>query len=550
MCNNYSRSLIGVLLVCLWHQATTSDDSIIVDLPEYGKVQGRDNGFYLSFESIPYAEPPVGNLRFEPPQPFGGQWKDRAEPFDATQPPNLCMQWNQFTAGDDKLVGDEDCLKVSIYKPKNASRNTFPVVAHIHGGAFMFGGADQNGHDHVMRSGQVILVKISYRLGPLGFISAEDKDLSGNYGLKDQHLALKWIKQNIVHFGGEPENVLVLGHSAGGAAVHLQMLREDFQQVAKVAMSFSGTALDPWVILKGSRGRAFELGRYLGCGTSLTSLNLKECLKTKDAQQIVSAVRHFLIFNYVPFTPFGPVVEPDIDGAFLTESPTEIIKSGKYAHVPWMVSYVTEDGGYNAALLIEKRPPFGRQLLDELNDRWFDWAPYLLFYRDTIETIEHMDQYSWTLRDKYLGNQKFSLDTYLPLQQMFTDVLFKNQTQTAVDLHRKSSQSPVYAYVYDNPAEKGIGQILSQRSDIHFGTVHGDDYFLIFENVAREAQLRSDEKTISQNFINMLIDFVQSPNGSLSFGDCHFQNNVGSDKFQLLSINRNGCLNEQYDEFP
>uniref|UniRef100_A0A6P4FNM0 Carboxylic ester hydrolase n=1 Tax=Drosophila rhopaloa TaxID=1041015 RepID=A0A6P4FNM0_DRORH len=183
-----------------------------------------------------------------------------------TQPPVVCLQWDQFTQGDNKLAGEEDCLTVSIYRPKNSSRNSFPVVAHIHGGAFMFGAAAQNGHENVMREGKFILVKISYRLGPLGFASTGDADLPGNYGLKDQRLALQWIKQHIACFGGEPENILLVGHSAGGASVHLQMLREDFSQLAKAAISFSGNALDPWVVLQGGRGRAFELGRIVGCG--------------------------------------------------------------------------------------------------------------------------------------------------------------------------------------------------------------------------------------------------------------------------------------------
>nr|CAA61463.1 carboxylesterase [Drosophila pseudoobscura] len=544
----YCAKLI-LLLGCFWISSSASDpvDPLLVDLPN-GKLRGRDNGNYYSYESLPYAEPPVGDLRFEAPQPYKQQWTDT---FDATQPPVLCMQWDQFIQGDDKLAGNEDCLTVSVYRPKNSSRNSFPVVAQIHGGAFMFGGASQNGHENFMREGNLILVKISYRLGPLGFVSTGDADFSGNFGLKDQRLALLWIKQNIASFGGEPENILVIGHSAGGGSVHLQVLREDFSKLAKAAISFSGNALDPWVVQQGGRGRAFELGRIVGCGQASDSVTLKKCLKSKPASEIVSAVRNFLVFAYVPFTPFGPVVEsPDAPEAFISQHPVDIIKSGKFAQVPWAVTCTTEDGGYNAALLLEKQASSGRELIVDLNDRWFDWAPYLLFYRDSMTTIKDMDDYSRKLRQEYLGDRRFSVESYWDLQRLFTDVLFKNSTEISLDLHRKHGKSPVYAFVYDNPANTGIGQGLAKRTDINFGTVHGDDYFLMFENIVREPQLRSDEEIISRNFLKMLNDFVLSENGTLAFGACVFQDNVGSSKLQLLSITRNGCENLELESFP
>ncbi|KAH8316736.1 hypothetical protein KR074_001571 [Drosophila pseudoananassae] len=522
----------------------SSPDPLIVEIPN-GKILGRDNGHYYSYESVPYAEPPIGDLRFEAPKPYEGNWKDI---FNATRPPVACLQWNQFIDDTNKLAGQEDCLTVSVYRPKNTSRSSLPVLVLLHGGAFMFGRASLNGHEYLMRQGTLIVVKISYRVGPLGFVSTGDRDLPGNFGLKDQRLALEWIKANIAHFGGKPDNIVLIGHSAGGASVHLQTLRHDFGQLAKAAVSVSGNALDPWVVQRGARRRALELGRLLGCGQLHDSIALKSCLKSKPAGEIVSAVKSFLIFSYVPFTPFGPVVEPaDAPGAFLTQQPSEVIRSGKFAQIPWVASYTTEDGGYNAAALLEQSNKTGDTWIEALNDRWFDWAPYLLFYRDSFETIKDLDNYSRDIRQAYLGDRRFGVESYWDLQRMFTDVLFKNSVPKALDLHRQYGKSPVYSFVYDNPSLSGVGQLLSKRSDVNFGTVHGDDFFLIFDVGSFRAAIRPDEEIISRNFIRMLEDFSLSDNGTLTFSSCVFEDNVGREHLQQLRITRNGCKNEQFD---
>jgi len=165
------------------------------------------------------------------------------------------------------------------------------------------------------------------------------------------------------------------------------------------------------------------------------------------------------------------VVEPrDAPEAFLTQHPIDVIKSGKFAQVPWVVTYTTEDGGYNAAQLLEKNKTTGETWIEKLNDRWFDWAPYLLFYRDSKETVWDMDELSRKLRQQYLGDRRFSVESYWDLQRMFTDILFKNSVPSSIDLHRKYGKSPVYSFVYDNPSVSGVGQVLSNRTDIYFGT--------------------------------------------------------------------------------
>ncbi|XP_017844709.1 esterase-5B-like [Drosophila busckii] len=535
---------IQFVLLLFWHYAlaTAVPDAPIVQLPN-GKLLGKGNGDHYSYESIPYAEPPLGELRFEAPKPYRRMW---TETFNATEAPAACMQWSEFANKSDRLLGIEDCLVVSVYVPKNKNITKFSVVAHLHGGSFMFGNVRIYGHKNLMAN-NLIMVKINYRVGPLGFLSTEDKQMPGNFGLKDQRLALRWIKNNIAHFGGDPENILVTGLSAGGASVHLQLLQKEFEHLAKAAFSISGTALNPWVVQSAARERAIKMGSILGCGTNIDSTVLKACLKSKDAEQIVRAVQHFFVFNYVPFSPFSPVIEPaDADEAFLTQHPIDIIKSGNFAQVPWLASYTKEDGGYNAATFLEKQSN-GVELIDVLNSRWTELAPYLLFYWYALNTTAERNDYANKLRLEYMGNRNFSFESYTHMERIFTDVLFKNGTEHALQLHAKYGKSAVYGYMYDNPATYGPGNILSKRKDVQFGTIHSDDCFLIFPNEIRPRPIRADEQVIAHHFVKMFEQFVSRQNESLKFSNCEFPNNVGQQELKLLYITSKDCYSMQVD---
>lgn len=450
--------LLGILLT------PTIIANELVHLPN-GKIRGRDDGDFYSYEGIPYAEPPLGELRFELPQPYKREWK---YVFDATKPPVACIQRIQFVDFPEPVSGSEDCLTVSVYKPKDTDLRSLPVIVDIHGGAFMFGSSVIDGHEPIMATRKFIVAKINYRLGPIGFISTGDKVLPGNNGLKDQRLALQWIKENIARFGGDPENILLIGHSAGGASVHLHILHKKFDQLAKVAVSVSGNALDPWVVQPGARRNAFELGRIVGCGLLNDSGELKECLKKKDAKDMMVALRDFLVLDFIPCTTFGPVVEPeDAEDPFLTEHPTEVIKGGQ-SPIPWLTSYLKEDGGFNAAVL-RKKLANGKEQIGEVNRLWYELAPLLFFYRHKNLTDGEMDNTSAYLRQSYLNNERLSIENYFTVQNMFTDIIFKNGAVDSLYLHGHYGESPVFGYTYDNPANRGYGQLISGREDLQFG---------------------------------------------------------------------------------
>ncbi|XP_061386880.1 esterase-5B-like [Musca vetustissima] len=501
-----------------------------------GVLKGKDNnGRFISWESVPYAEAPVGELRYELPQPYGQKWNVT---FDASQKAPACMQWDQFVEGKNKVHGSEDCLKLNIYKPLVKDEKKLPVMVFIHGGCFMFGGVNVNQPDVLMASGKIMLVTIAYRVGALGFLSMQDEGLPGNLGLKDQRLALQWIKENIVHFGGDPKKILLTGFSAGGASTHFHILQRPEENVAKAAVSFSGVALNPWVIIRNPRGRALKLAQHLNCPQRNNGGEIKNCLKQRRAEDIVGGTKLFQNFAYNPFTVFGPVIEPQhIPGAFLTHHPIDIVKSGNFTHIPWLASYVSEDGGYNAAELMLINPQTGRELMYELNENWAELLATNLFL-DNIS--EHPVEYARQLKEKYLGHLPFYPENYARVSELYTAVLFSDGILDSLKLHRQYSHAPVYGYVYNNPADFNVGQGLSKRTDVNFGTVHMDDLSLILPTSSRSPP-RSDEKRVSQNFIEMLVNFVES--GNLCYDHCDFADNSiqNSPYLFLTSITGDNC---------
>ncbi|KAI8037451.1 hypothetical protein M5D96_009596 [Drosophila gunungcola] len=195
---------------------------------KYGQLKGQlrktvyDGEIYYSFEGIPFAQPPVGELRFRAPQPPKSWQGVRDCTFARAKP----MQRNPII----KIAeGSEDCLYLNVYAKKLETPKPLPVMVWIFGGGFQIGEASRYlyGPDYFMKH-DVLLVTLNYRVGVLGFLSLKDKTLKvpGNAGLKDQIQALRWVKDNIASFNGDPENITVMGESAGGSSTHILMQSE------------------------------------------------------------------------------------------------------------------------------------------------------------------------------------------------------------------------------------------------------------------------------------------------------------------------------------
>lgn len=302
------------------------------------------------FLGIPYASPPTGDLRFAPPKPHKG-WK-RDGIYKATQFRSICMQmlhhynvsirqaWEGFSDTEDNI--SEDCLYLNIYTPaqntskqENNSEELYPVLAYIHGGGFFAGTPIR-----VVTPGEylplqgIILVSIQYRLGAFGFFSTGDSTAPGNYGMLDQVEALKWIKENIKSFRGDPSRVTLLGESAGGSSVNLHLLSLLSKGLFHRLISESGTDLSPFAF-HGKSGVTFsslKLAENLNCA-STNKQNMMECLRSKSALQILTTSNNFV---------FNPVV----DKHFLQDSPINLRKAGKFQKLPTIAGFVSDEGSF------------------------------------------------------------------------------------------------------------------------------------------------------------------------------------------------------------
>src|SRR3984957_10879618 len=211
-----------------------------------GTIEGKANGPVRTFLGIPYAVPPVGELRWKPPAP-PAKWPGvRA----ATEFGARCMQGSPYS---DMVFRDpgirEDCLSLNVWTPAKNPKANLPVMVWIHGGGFMAGGSSEPRQDgRVLATHGVVVVSMNYRLGIFGFLvlpelaAESDKKAAGNYGLLDQVAALEWVHRNIAAFGGDPGNVTIFGESAGSFSVSALMASPLAKGLFHKAIGESGAA--------------------------------------------------------------------------------------------------------------------------------------------------------------------------------------------------------------------------------------------------------------------------------------------------------------------
>lgn len=236
----------AVALALLQTNPAIEAQVITMAMVSQGQVKGTEERGIGTFKAIPFAEAPVGNLRWKAPVPKT-PWKGE---FDATKEGPMPPQQTWSRPGGRTPYVSEDCLYVNILTPAGSTDDKLPVLVWIHGGGFITGDANSNDGIHFAEEG-IVFVSLSYRTGALGFLSIpeltaeNERHVSGNYGLLDMVEGLKWVRNNIEAFGGDPSKVTIMGESAGAIAVSMLCASPLAKGLFRGAISESGGSFCP-----------------------------------------------------------------------------------------------------------------------------------------------------------------------------------------------------------------------------------------------------------------------------------------------------------------
>jgi para-nitrobenzyl esterase len=441
-----------------------------------GKVHGQliNEGKVRAFLGLPYAAPPVGDLRWKAPQQ-PAPWKGVRE---ATTYGARCAQNHVF---DDMIFQDagpsEDCLFLNVYTPAHAKANgKLPVMFWIHGGGYSGGAASEPRHngDFLPTKG-VVLVTINYRLGVFGFLTTEELaeengGSAGNYGLQDMIAALQWVKANIANFGGDPGNVTIFGESAGSLAVSTLMASPMAQGLFAKGIGESGSALGNLLGGKTVPEQAKLDGAWVS-SLGVTSLKELRGLST-DAILKAAAKRGGMV-------GFAPV----IDGKVLTEPVVDTYAAGKQAHVPLLAGWNMDEGSFAAM-----RPVTAAQWKETAAKQFGD------------RSAEFLGLYPGNDDAQALGSAiDFTGDSFIALA-----------TWEWTEAHAKTGDAPVYRYHLE---------LAAPPSKYHPGSFafHSDDIEYVFGTLdTRPGSVwRPEDRKLSEQMMDYWTNFAKTgdPNG-------------------------------------
>ncbi|ESK95943.1 hypothetical protein Moror_972 [Moniliophthora roreri MCA 2997] len=325
---------------CTASASARGDDVVDTGYARYLGNRAFSNS--VAYLGIPYAEPPLGERRFRAPLALNKTriaQESKGKVVNATEYPDFCIQ-GTTGGGDAGGAGSEDCLKVNIYAPAGAQKGVnLPVLVYIHGGGYVFGNPRNWPFEHwIHQSPNVVIVSVYYRLDAFGFLSTPElrNPVNGdlNAGFLDQIQALKWVKENIASFGGDPQKVTINGESAGGGSVQLHLVANERETLFSGAIAQSVYRVP--VPTPEQQQPLFEFfASASGCGAGGVADQLA-CLRKASVGDLARAQDKAFTG---PYRSFHPVV----DGKVITDNPTSLILSGKFAKVPLVIGATSNE---------------------------------------------------------------------------------------------------------------------------------------------------------------------------------------------------------------
>jgi len=499
-----------------------------------GVLEGVDESGIKTFKGIPFAAPPVGNLRWREPQPVQN-WSGvhKADKFGPR-----AMQLPIF--GDMNFRSDgmsEDCLYLNVWTPAKSGNEKLPVLVYFYGGGFMAGDGSEPRYDgeSMARKG-IVAVTVNYRLGVFGFFAYPElakespHRASGNYGLLDQSAALQWVQKNIAAFGGDPKKITIAGESAGSYSVSAQMASPLSKNIIAAAIGESGSLLGrPTTSLNDAEKKGADFAASL-------KVNTLADLRAIPAEQLLKATAT------AGFERF-PIC---VDGYFFPKSPSEIYEAGEQAHVPLLVGWNSQESGYQGILGQDK--------------------PTLENYKKAVEKL-YGEKSSEVLRMYNASNDE-------EVEQVATDLAGDRfigfSTWKWSNVQSKTGGKPMYRYLYARPrpdmrAEMGnttaglAGGVIKDSSANKTpkapparGAVHSAEIEYALGNLPtnRVYDWQPEDYKVSEIMQTFFFNFIKSgdPNG-LGVPEWHPVDNSKAAQVMRIDVNTKAVEDKNHERY-
>ncbi|ERE78030.1 liver carboxylesterase-like isoform 1 [Cricetulus griseus] len=474
-------------------------------------VKDRDVGVH-TFLGIPFAKPPVGSLRFAPPEP--------PEPWsgvrDGTSYPAMCLQSDIMTIGGAKEMNllmhpvsmSEDCLYLNIYTPAHAHEGSnLPVMVWIHGGGLVIGMASMTDGSILAATEDIVMVAIQYRLGILGFFSTGDKHARGNWGYLDQVAALHWVQQNIASFGGNPGQVTIFGASAGGTSVSSLVVSPMSKGLFHRAIMQSGVALLPDLISEKSEVVYTTVANLSGCKAEDTEA-LVHCLRDKSKAEILAINQ---VFTMTPGV---------VDGMFLPRHPRELLASVDFHPVPSIVGIDSDEFGWGVPMFMGLDHVIKNITRETLPDVLKSTAAHMMLPPECSDLL--MEEYMGDIEDPQTLQAQF--------RNMMGDFMFVIPALQVAHFHR--SHAPVYFYEFQHQPS-----YVKHVRPSHVRADHGDHAAFVFgSNLwGMKLDFTEEEKLLSRRMMKYWANFARHGNPN-SEGLPYWPELIHDDQYLKLDI--------------
>lgn len=450
---------------------------------ENGSIEGIDDSGVAIFKGIPFAKPPVDELRWKAPEPMENWQGVRSAKLFGPR----CMQLPIF--GDMEFRSDgvsEDCLYLNVWSPTLDENANLPVLVYFYGGGFMAGDGSEFRYDgeNMARTKGIVTVTVNYRLNVFGFMSHPElteespQNASGNYGLLDQSAALQWVKRNIQAFGGNPDMITIAGESAGSASVSAQMASPLSRDLIAGAVGESGSVLGALsaVPLNEGEKKGISFQQLMGA-SSLDELRNTEASVLLDSTASQNTPR---------FTP-------TVDGYFFPKKPVDIYRSGEQADVPLLAGWNSQEMTYQ--FLFQGKEPTPENYAAIVNNLYGEDAEKILELYPASTQEEVIQAATDLAGDRFIAYSTWKWS----------------------DVHSKTTDSPVYRYYYSRPRPHMRDNDANAQQPQAQGAVHSAEIEYVMGNLPSNKvyDWTPEDYQVSAIFQGFVANFIKTgnPNG-------------------------------------